>query len=270
MRPVYFVSDHTGITAEVLGQSLMARFDGLECTFATRPFVDTPQRAQALVEELTRLAEKGERPIVFATLSDPAVIAELQQAPALFLDFFNSHLGALECELGQPPSSQPGRYHRIANLESYQTRIDAIEFTLMTDDGLGTVHYHQADVILVGVSRAGKTPTSLFLALQYGLRTANYPLTEEDFARPGLPEALREHRAKLFGLTIDPLRLHQLRRERRPGSAYASLERCEADVRRAEQLFARAGVRFLNTTSSSIEEIAAKILQETGVPRRLR
>jgi len=269
-RTVFFVSDHTGITAEVLGHSLMARFEGAACDFLTRPFVDTPARAQEVVAEINRRAEEGARPVVFTTLTDPQVLAHLRGANALLLDFFNPHLGALEAELGQTPSAQPGRYHSIADVKSYATRIEAVEFTLFTDDGLGTRHYGRADLVLVGVSRAGKTPTCLFLALQYGLRAANYPLADADFEREALPVPLEPHRAKLFGLTIHPLQLHQIRSERKPGSRYASLDQCEFEVARAEKLFVRLGIPFLHTTHSSIEELAAKIMQVTGVQRRLR
>lgn len=269
-RTVMFVSDHTGITAEVLGQSILARFEPVPYEYLTRPFVDNPARAREVADEVAAVSSGGNRAIVFCTLSDPHIMAELKGGDALVLDLFSPHLSMLQTELGIAPSPQPGRYHSIADLSTYQTRIDAVEFALVTDDGLGTRHYERADLIIIGVSRAGKTPTCLFMALQYGLRSANYPLADADFEASSLPDGLRAHRGKLFGLSIDPLRLHQLRSERKAGSHYASIERCEREVKHAEDLFQRTGVPYLNATTSSIEELAAKIMQVTGVKRRLR
>lgn len=268
-RSVFFVSDHTGITAEVLGHSLMARFEGQAFHYLTRPFIDTPDKVRAVAAEIDREAAEGARPIVFSTLTDPAVAAVLKETKGLLLDLFAPYLGELESELGALPSQHIGRYHRIADLASYQMRMDAVDFALTTDDGLGTQHYGRADIILVGVSRAGKTPTCLYLGLQYGIRAANYPLAEDDFERLRLPAPLEPCRAKVFGLSIDPMRLHAIRRERKPGSQYAELSRCEFEVKRAEALFRALGVTFLNTTTTSIEEISATIMQAAGLTRRL-
>jgi regulator of PEP synthase PpsR (kinase-PPPase family) len=269
-RTVFFLSDHTGITAEVLGHSLMARFEGLEPHYFTRPFVNSLEHADAVVEEINAAAvTDGVRPLVFSTLTDATISARLRESQGLFLDLFAPYLGPLESELGMAPTSRSGRYHRINDLARYQLRMDAVDFALATDDGLGSQHYARADIILTGVSRAGKTPTCLYLALQYGIRASNYPLAEDDFERTRLPEVLAPYRDKLFGLSIDPMRLHHIRRERKPGSAYAEVARCEFEVRRAEALFRALGVRFLNTTTASVEEIAATIMQLANLKRRL-
>lgn len=268
-RSVFFISDHTGITAEVLGHSLMARFEGQALHYVTRPFIDSLAKVQAVAAEIDEAAAGGFRPIVFSTLSDPAVAAALGKTKGLLLDLFAPYLDVLGSELGVRPSERVGRYHRIADLASYQLRMDAVDFALTTDDGLGTQHYGRADIILVGVSRAGKTPTCLYLGLQYGIRAANYPLAEDDFERLRLPETLQPFRAKVFGLTIDPLRLHAIRQGRKSNSRYAELSRCEFEVKRAEALFRALGVTFLNTTTTSIEEISATIMQAAGLKRRL-
>jgi regulator of PEP synthase PpsR (kinase-PPPase family) len=268
-RSVFFVSDHTGITAEVLGHSLMARFEGQDLHYVTRPFTDSLAKVRAVALEIDQAAAEGLRPVVFGTLTDPAVAAALKGTKGLLLDLFAPYLDALEAELGLAPSERVGRYHRIVDLASYQLRMDAVDFALTTDDGLGTQHYGRADIILVGVSRAGKTPTCLYLGLQYGIRAANYPLAEDDFDKMSLPRTLRDYRGKVFGLSIDPLRLHQIRRERKPNSQYAELSRCDFEVRRAEELFRSLGVTFLNTTTTSIEEISATIMQAAGLKRRL-
>ncbi len=268
-RTVFFVSDHTGITAEVLGHSLLVRFEGVGFRHLTRPFVDTPHKAAEVVAEVKAAARGGARPVVFSTLSDPSLLAGLSEADALLFDLFAPYMARLEREFGRTVSQRVGRSHGIVDLASYQTRIDAVDFALNTDDGLGTTQYQRADIILVGASRVGKTPTCLFLALQYGVRASNYPLAEEDFERSDLPEALSPYRNKVFGLTIDPLRLHGIRKKRRAGSVYASLERCEFEVRQAERLFKARGIRFFNTTTASVEEIAATIMQTADLQRRL-
>lgn len=257
---VYFVSDHTGVTAAVLGRSLLARFEGLRPRTRTRPFVDTPEKARELVAEID--AEGGEA-VVVSTITDAAVRSELDRSRALVLDLFEPYLERLAGRLGLEPRGRVGAYHGIVDLGRYQARIDALEFALGTDDGLGTRHYDRAELVLVGVSRAGKTPTCLYLAMQHGVRAANYPLAEDDFASTALPAALRPHRPRLRGLTIDPLRLHQIRRARRDSQAYASLERCQHEVAAAERLFARNAIPVLDATALSIEELAAKLLLGT-------
>lgn len=268
-RSIFFVSDHTGITAEVLGQSLMARFEGQALHYVTRPFVDSPEKVRAVAMEIDQAALEGPRPFVFTSITDPALAAALKGTRGLLLDLFAPYLGVLEAELGQRPSERVGRYHRISDLASYQMRMDAVDFALTTDDGLGTQLYGRADIILTGVSRAGKTPTCLYLGLQYGIRASNYPLADDDFGKLALPETLEGYRSKIFGLTIDPVRLHQIRRERKPNSSYATLERCEFEVRRAEDLFRAQKVAALNTTTTSVEEIAATIMQAANLTRRL-
>jgi regulator of PEP synthase PpsR (kinase-PPPase family) len=270
-RTVFFVSDHTGITAEVVGQSLLSRFEGERFRFITRPFVDCAEKADRVVAEIAAAnGRTAPRPIAFLTITDSEVARRLTSAPALSLDILNPHLASLQAEFGEDPSPAVGRYHRIADPGSYQTRMDAVDFALATDDGLGTHNYERADVVLVGVSRVGKTPTCLFLGMQYGIRASNYPLAEDDFDSLALPKALAPHRDKLFGLTIDPHRLLQIRHLRRPGSAYSSLEQCELEVRQSQRLFGLLGVPALNTTTSSIEEIAATIMQQANLKRRMR
>ncbi|HEX7022823.1 MAG TPA: pyruvate, water dikinase regulatory protein [Trueperaceae bacterium] len=263
---VFFVSDHTGITAEVLGHSLLARFEGLELRQVTRPFIDSAQKAQPVVQEIEEAA-RNTQVLVFTTLTDRDILQRLSRAGAVLLDLFEPYLDTLAVELGRPPSQRVGRSHSIVNLANYQARISALDFALVTDDGLGANQYQNADIVLVGVSRVGKTPTCLYLGLQYGIRASNYPLADDDFERPALPEPLAAHQHKLFGLSIDPLRLHHIRNERRPGSSYASLERCQYEVRQAERLFQTLGLPFLNTTTASVEEIAATILQVAGLRR---
>ncbi len=262
---VYFVSDHTGVTAEVLGHSLLARFDGVKAFTATRPFINTLERVDELARELSALPSP---PVVFTTIADEKLRGRLAAtAPGLHLDLFAPYLGALGAAFELEPAARPGAYHGIRDPASYQARIDAVEFALVTDDGGQVGRYEAADVILVGVSRVGKSPTSLYLAMQYGVRCANFPLTDDDVESDSLPSALTAHKGRLFGLTIDPARLSELRRQRRPGGAYATAARCDHEVRRAERLFRRHGVLFQDTTVLSVEELAALILQRSGLER---
>jgi len=269
-RSVFFVSDSTGITAETLGHALLTQFDSMEYRQVTIPFVADTEKARAAVEEINAAAEQdGYRPIVFITLTHTEVNEIVAQSNALVLDPFSAFLRPLEIEFNRGSTHATGRFHGLVDRASYEVRIDAIDFALNHDDGNGVRHYDDADVILVGVSRSGKTPTSVYLALQFGIRAANYPLTEEDLDSGDLPKALQAHRDRLFGLTIGPERLRQLRSERRPNSRYASLSRCRKEVKEVERIFRREGIRSIDTSSISIEEIASRVLQETGLRRRL-
>ncbi|RIH88252.1 Phosphoenolpyruvate synthase regulatory protein [Meiothermus luteus] len=268
-RTVFIVSDHTGLTAESVARSLLAQFEGISFRYVTRPFTDSEEEVYDLLYEINATFEQeGVRPIVFSTLANPVLNDQLKTAPALHFDLFRTYLGELERELGRPPMGRVGRLHSISD-RNYFARIEAVDFALSTDDGLGERYYQMADVILTGVSRAGKTPTCLFLGMQYGIRASNYPLVEADFERETLPEPIRPYHQKVFGLTIQPFRLHQIRTQRKPGSRYASLEQCEYEVRRAEQLFRRLSIRYFDTTSASVEEIAANIVQTAGLRRRI-
>lgn len=268
-RTVFYVSDGTGITSETLGHSVMTQFEALRMRKERVPFVDSPAKARDAVQRINEAHNRdGRRPIVFSTLVDPVVNAELKAADALILDLFESFVGPLEQELGVKSSHSIGRSHNIAGSETYKHRIEAINFALAHDDGQSAKGLAAADVILVGVSRSGKTPTSLYLAMQYGIKAANYPLIPEDFERNQLPSALPSHRAKLFGLSIAPERLAEVRNERRPNSRYAALDNCRYEVAAAEQLMRREGIRWLSSTTKSIEEIAATILQHTGLEPR--
>jgi [pyruvate, water dikinase]-phosphate phosphotransferase / [pyruvate, water dikinase] kinase len=268
-RSAFFVSDRTGITAEVLGHSLLTQFDQLEFTETTLPFIDTPEKVEEAIEEINQAAIRdGIRPIVVSTLVDAEMGALLAKAHALVLDCFQIFIAPLEQELGVRSSHAVGRSHSAIN-SSYFRRIDAVNFALSYDDGQATKELNIADVILIGVSRCGKTPTCLYLALQYGIRAANYPLIPEDFGTMRLPSQLQPWRQKLFGLTILPDRLHQIRSERRPGSQYAALANCTSEVREAEALMRNESIPYLDTTYRSIEELASTILHHANLARHI-
>jgi regulator of PEP synthase PpsR (kinase-PPPase family) len=268
-RTVFFVSDGTGITAEMLGHSLLTQFEGIQFTQVVVPFVDTVEKAQECLARIAEARARSEaRPIVFCTLVDDTVRDTLRRADALVLDFFEGFLSPLEAEFDTRSSHAVGRSHGVTHDKEYHDRIEAVNYALAHDDGLGSRELGRADVILVGVSRSGKTPTCLYMALQFGIKAANYPLTPDDFERGELPGAVAPHVGKLFGLTIAPERLSEIRRERRPDSRYASLANCRYEVDEAEKLMRRQGIDLLNSTTRSIEEIATKILQAVKLERR--
>ena len=239
-RAVFFVSDGTGITSETMGHSILTQFERIRFRQHRLPFVDSAEKAREAVARINEIGERdGRRPIVFLTLVDAEVSALVRGADAMILDLFESFVVPLELELGVRSTHTIGRSHNIADTEDYKNRIEAINFTLSHDDGQSDRNLQSADVILIGVSRSGKTPTSLYLAMQFGVKAANYPLIPEDFDRGELPSALPPHRAKLFGLSITPERLAEVRHERRPNSRYASIENCREEVRAAEQMMRR-------------------------------
>ena len=270
-RTAFFVSDQTGVTAETMGHSLLTQFEGVEFRQVTLPFISTLAKAEEAVRRIdATAAADGLRPVVFSTLVRAELRDAVKRSNGLFLDFFDAFMGPLESELGVKSTEREGRAHGIANADVYGTRIDATNYALSADDGGVVADYSRADVVLVGVSRSGKTPTCIYMAMQYGVFAANYPLADDDFESRQLPAMVRPHARKLFGLTIDPRRLAHIRNERRPGSRYASAAQCEYEVRSAESLFQRYGVPVLNTTECSIEEIASRIIDRMGIERRLR
>ena len=259
-RIVYIVSDGTGITAENFSQSILAQF---EASFrqVRIPFVDTVDKAYDAVSQINGTDPKYGQAIVFTTLVNPEVNQIVGQAKALVLDMFQTFVAPLEQTLGMRSTHAINRLHHNADTDAYKNRIEAINYSLAHDDGQSNQNLVDANVILVGVSRVGKTPTSLYLAMQYGLKAANYPLIPEDFERGQLPKDLVSHKQKIFGLTIDPERLSEIRNERRPGSNYAKLENCRYEINEATAMMRRESIPWVSTTSKSIEEIATTILQ---------
>ena len=270
-RVVFFLSDQTGVTAETLGRSLLTQFAEYEFDQVTLPFIDSVDKAEEAVRRINAAAsDSATHPIIFSTLVRDEVRGCFAHVNGLVLDFFATFLGPLEQELLIRSSQTVGRAHGMQDAETYDKRIEATNFALNNDDGTRTSEYDRADVILLGVSRSGKTPTCLYLALTYGVFAANYPLSEDEFETGRLPKILEPHRAKLFGVSISPERLQQIRRERRPDGKYASAEQVRYELRGAEALFRRYQIGWVDTTGFSIEEIASKILSTTGIERRVR
>ena len=270
-RTVFFISDRTGITAEMLGNSLLTQFEDIRFRRVTIPFVDSMEKVAEAVRQVNATAvAEGQRPIVVSSVVDEAMSELIRRdAQALTLDMFQIFIQPLESELRAKSSHAAGRSHGVANSHEYFARMEAINFAQSHDDGAVTRDLDKAQVILVGVSRCGKTPTSLYLALQFGVRAANFPLTPDDFADRHLPASVVPHRDRLFGLTIQAERLRDIREERRPGSRYAAIENCRQEIREAEHLMQQHGIPMLDTTSKSIEEIATTILHRAKLARHV-
>lgn len=269
-RSVFFISDRTGITVEMLGNSLLTQFEEVEFKRITLPFIDNILKAQEAVNQIEgQFRDAGKRPLVFTSITEDSVRAEFAHCNAMVLDLFDRFIVPLEEELGVKSSHAIGRSHSAGNFKDYNHRIEAVNYTLAHDDGVTNRNLEQADIILVGVSRSGKTPTCLYMALQFGVKAANYPLIPEDLEKMKLPPALLPLKHKVWGLSIMPTRLSQIRQERKPDSKYASLANCEWEVSTAERLMGGAGITFLNSTTKSIEELATTILHEAHLDRRV-
>ncbi len=269
-RDVFFVSDRTGVTAETLGLSLLTQFNGIKFKKHTRRFVDTLEKARAVAAEICQMArDMNTRPIVFSTLIDAEMRQTVAAAEGVFFDLMDTFISPLEVTLEQKSTHTIGRAREIVDQSKYTVRMDAVNFALLTDDGLHTRDYERADVILIGVSRTGKTPTCLYLALTFGIHAANYPITEEELDEPRLPPGLVPHRARLFGLSCDPQRLHHIRRERKAEGTYATLRRCQYETAQAEALFRGENVPYLQATDMSVEEIASTVLHHMKLQWRL-
>ena len=270
-RTVCFVSDRTGVTAEVLGHSLLSMFSGMTFNTFTMPFVLDTAQARGVVARINGLGtDQSVQPIVFCTVVDQEARAVIKQAHALVIDLF-SFVGPLEAELGvRAGAAGIPAMHGAKTDPTYAARIDATNYALANDDGAGQRDYRSANVVLIGVSRCGKTPTSLYLALQYGVFAANYPLAEEELEAGQLPKALVPHRQKLYGLIVKPERLQQIRSERRPGSKYASAQQVQYELARAQALYDKFGVPHLDVTECSIEEISSRIMDQMALARHAR
>ena len=269
-RTAFFISDGTGITAEALGNSLLAQFEGINFDKITLPYIDSIDKAHDAVKRINQASESdGQQAIVFDTVVDETIRKEISSSVSYKIDVFSAFLKPLELELGCHSSYSVGTSHGIHEMDRYKDRIESVNFALDNDDGARTRQYDQADIILIGVSRCGKTPSCLYMALQFGIRAANYPLTEEDLDEEDLPAILRPYRDKLYGLTIDPFQLAAIRHERRANSRYASLDQCEFEVRSVEKMLRREKLPSINTTSFSIEEIATKIMAHMDLDRRV-
>ncbi len=268
-RPIFFISNSTGITVETLGRSLLYQFANTRFKSHSLRFIDNESRAHEAVDKVNEQARiTGLKPIILSTLIDPALREIVSAAKAVYLDVFDMFIEPIEREIGHP--AQPGqkRAHGIVDDDYYSERIDAVNYSLKTDDGVGARDYNQASVILTGASRTGKTPTSLYLAIHYGLKAANYPIVDEELDVLTLPRSLVDYQDRLFGLLLTPERLSSIRSKRRPDSEYASLSRCQYEIRQTRVLFEHNNIPYFDVSSMSIEEVASSIADRLRIGSR--
>lgn len=268
-RTIFIISDGTGLTAQALAHSLLTQFPNFTFDYVTLPYIDSIEKANDVIKQINAVFESEKHyPIVFSTLVTPEIRKALENSSGILIDFFAPFMPTLEEAFQSAAKPSVGQMHGLTDYESYKTRIDAINYTLSCDDGVGQNHYDQADLILLGVSRSGKTPTCLYLAIEFGIFAANYPLTEEFFSHKNSHSLFESHRHKLFGLTINDQRLHQIRSERKKDSVYASLSYCQQELKKAFAFFKEENIPYLDTTLRSIEEIATSIISMTGIKIR--
>lgn len=269
-RYVFFISDSTGLTAEGVGNALLAQFVNIDIEKVFMPYTDTKEKARKAILRIKSAVQLGdERPLIISTILDPVIREIISRSEGYVIDIFGSFLSGLEVELGEKSASRVGESHVNPSDKKALIRIDAVNYALDNDDGMRVNKYDMADIILVGVSRSAKTPGCLYMAMQFGIFAANYPLTEEDLETGKLPQKLLPYKDKIFALTIAPNRLAEIRNERRSGSKYASTKQCQWEVREAELIYKKMAFPILETTSLSVEEIGAQILLKTNLERRL-
>lgn len=269
-RKIYFISDGTGITVENLGMSLLTQFSKLKYTAKKIPYINTVAKAKEIAEAISEeTLSNNANCIIISTLVNKEIREVIKSSKALVLDFFEQYIDPLEKELNCNSDHTIGKTHSLKNIYQYDARMDAINFTLNTDDGLAIKKYDEAEIIIIGVSRCGKTPTCLYMAIQYGIKAANYPLVMDDLKDNKLPGFLEPYRHKLYGLSIDPRRLQTIRHKRRPHSQYADIKQCTLEVKLAESLFVKEKIPFLYTTTHSIEEITAHIIEDKNINKMI-
>jgi [pyruvate, water dikinase]-phosphate phosphotransferase / [pyruvate, water dikinase] kinase len=267
-RTVFYLSDQTGITAELLGQTLLSQFDSVEFITQTIPYISNQEKAQKAVDLINRNAQQtGTLPVLISTIVRSDIKTILHTSQALMLDVFEHFIAPLEETFNEHSNLRVGKKHSLEDKEAYDNRIQAVNFALNTDDGLSHKQYSKADIILLGVSRSGKTPTALYMAMQFGILAANYPITEEDLENHELPTWALQFKNKLFGLEIDATRLHEIRTDRRAQSRYASIEQCEYEVKQIKKFYLKEDIPTIDTTTRSIEEIATKIIAKSKLKR---
>jgi regulator of PEP synthase PpsR (kinase-PPPase family) len=262
-KDIYYVSDSTGILATNLGQSLICQFPEISFHEEKFPFIKTIADAEKTIRYILKQST-GRRPIIFSTLVSPKLRAIFNHPEVELFDVCDAFLERLEQCLEAKALGLPG-YSQHVDDSSMSRRVEAIHYCLGHDDGTKFDEYNEADVILVGVSRSGKTPVSVYMATHMGLKAANYPLTNNNLNHYTLPEGLRHNRKKAVGLTIAPEILSMIREKRYPNSTYAKRSTCVQELEQAQEIFQKYKIPVINTSGRSIEELATQISQEIGL-----
>ena len=265
-KDIYYVSDSTGILSTNLGQSLLCQFPEIHFHEEQFPFIRSVKEARATLKYILKNSG-GRSPIIFSTIMLPEVLKVFDTPEVELFDMYVAFLDRLERSLEVQPLRLPGFYRHTDNV-SISKRVEAIHYTLEHDDGTKIDELDDADVILVGVSRSGKTPASVYLATQMGLKAANFPLTIEFLTQYSLPEAIKRNIKRTVGLTTSPEMLRKVREKRYAASNYAKLVTCLEELDQAKNIFLKNKIPVVNTEGKSIEETATQIMQEIGLSRK--
>jgi regulator of PEP synthase PpsR (kinase-PPPase family) len=259
--PVFFVSDSTGISAETMGNALLIQFPEVRFERLLFPFITTTEEAQRVVAIIDEAARGPVTPLVFATAAEDLIRQEIARATVPVIDLFDLHMQRIEATLGMRGVRQASRLHSVGDIQRYNSRMAAVEFTIEHDDGQSVRALEKADVILLAPSRCGKTPTSMYLALQHGLFVANYPLVPEDLETSELPGVVGDYVERCVGLTTTVDRLSRVRNERRPGSSYATPEQCRWELRQSGRMYNQHRIPVIDSSERSVEEMSTMIVQ---------
>ena len=259
--PVFFLSDSTGISAETMGNALLIQFPEMHFERRLIPFIVTAAEARRVVAVLDAAADGPVTPIAFTTAATDEIRHILHTTRCPMIDFFELHMSRVEEVFGVTAKRHVAKLHGVGDIQRYNSRMAAIEYSIEHDDGQSIRALDRADVVLVAPSRCGKTPTTMYLALQHGLFVANYPLVEEDLDAAELPRPVRALRERCIGILADAKRLSEVRQARRPNSRYASIEQCRYELRQAEAMYHTNRIPVINSTTRSVEEMSTLIIQ---------
>lgn len=270
IQKIFYVSDNTALTAKTLGKSLLSQFENIYFMEYLRPFINTQKKVLQLCDEINILAKQDEQsPIIFVSTVNHKILDILHEKFSNVIDILSPFVAHLELIINKKSSKRAGLAYKMNNIKEYDERIMAIDFTLDTDDGLKINNYDNADIVLLGVSRCGKTPTALYLALNLGLKVANYPFTAEDLPDFVLNAEQKKNHHKLFGLLISPERLASIRKERRSIGNYSDIECIKKELQALKDLFVREKIPFVDTTNRSVEEIATFIVSKKNIKAKI-
>lgn len=265
-KDIYYISDSSGILVTNLGQALICQFPEVNFYEEKFSYIRTVTEAKKIMAHILKRSG-GRRPIIFSTILDPEVRAVFDSPEVEYFEAYGRFLERLETCLETEAVREPGIARNPSDL-ALNMRVDAIHFCLDHDDGTKAGEYDEADVILLGVSRVGKTPVAVFLATQMGLKSANFPLTAEYLNRYQVPETIRQNLSRVVALTTSPEQLHSAREKRYPGSRYARLSTCVEELKLAEHLYLKSNIPVVSSAGRSIEETATQVTQQLGIAKK--
>lgn len=265
-KDVYYVSGSTALLAEDVGKALLCQFQEISFNEEKIPFIKTRAAAEKAMKHILEQSG-GVRPLVFCTIMDAGIKKILDSPEVEFFDVFGNVLDRLENCLETKALRVPGYSRNIDDI-TLAKRVEAIHFSIEHDDGTRSREYDEAEVILLGVSRSGKTPVSVYLATHMGIKSANFPLTSEHLDSYELPPEIVRNRKKVVGLMTSPGLLHKIREQRYSGSTYAKLSTCATELNQAKEIYLRYGIQSLETDGKSIEETSVQVTQLVDIPRK--